>query len=75
MILITTKRGKSGASTMSYSGTIGFSSIAKKLPVFSTDEYKKEVVAIGGELDDKGGSTDWQDVITRKGVTQNHNRT
>ncbi|MEP6628101.1 MAG: SusC/RagA family TonB-linked outer membrane protein, partial [Ginsengibacter sp.] len=75
VILITTKRGKSGASTMTYSGSIGFSSIAKKLPVFSTDEYKKEVAAVGGVLDDKGGSTDWQDVITRTAVTQNHNLT
>jgi TonB-linked SusC/RagA family outer membrane protein len=75
VILITTKRGKSGASTMTYSGSIGFSSIAKKLPVFSTGEYKKEVAAVGGVLDDKGGSTDWQDVITRTAVTQNHNLT
>ncbi|MEO9004219.1 MAG: TonB-dependent receptor [Ginsengibacter sp.] len=75
VILITTKRGKSGVGSISYSGTLGVSSIARKLPVFSTDQYKKEVVAIGGVLDDKGSSTDWQDVITRTAVTQNHNLT
>ncbi|MEO8961904.1 MAG: TonB-dependent receptor [Ginsengibacter sp.] len=75
VILITTKRGKSGVGSITYSGTLGVSSIARKLPVFSTDQYKKEVVAIGGVLDDKGSSTDWQDVITRTAITQNHNLT
>lgn len=75
VILITTKRGKSGVGSISYSGTLGVSSIARKLPVFSTDVYKKEVVAVGGVLDDKGSSTDWQDVITRSAITQNHNLT
>jgi iron complex outermembrane receptor protein len=75
VILITTKRGKSGAGIISYSGTLGVSSIARKLPVFSAGEYKKEVVAIGGELDDKGSNTDWQDIITRTAITQNHNVT
>jgi TonB-linked SusC/RagA family outer membrane protein len=75
VILITTKRGKSGVGSISYSGTLGISSIAKKIPVFSTSEYKKQVVNVGGVLDDKGGSTDWQDVITRTATTQNHNLT
>ena len=75
VILITTKRGKSGVSNITYSGTLAISSLANKIPVFSTGEYKKEVVAIGGVLDDKGASTDWQDVITRTATTQNHNLT
>ncbi|WP_199727592.1 SusC/RagA family TonB-linked outer membrane protein [Hanamia caeni] len=75
VILITTKRGKSGSSTLSYVGSLAISHIARKLPVFSADKYKEEVVALGGELDDKGTSTDWQDVITRIAITQNHNLT
>ena len=75
VILITTKRGKSGVSNITYSGTLAISSLANKIPVFSTSEYKKEVAAVGGVLDDKGASTDWQDIITRTATTQNHNVT
>ena len=75
VILITTKKGKAGTSNMSYSGTLGVSELARKLPVFSAEEFKKRVTEIGGILDDKGASTDWQDVITRSAITQNHNLT
>jgi len=73
VILITTKRGKAGTSVMSYSGSLGVSNLARKIPVFSTADYKKNVVAVGGVLDDKGGNTDWQKEVTRTAITQNHN--
>ena len=75
VILITTKRGKAGTSVMTYSGSLGVSKLARKIPVFSTSEYKTQVVKAGGVLDDKGGSTDWQKEITRSAITQNHNLT
>ncbi|MEO5591632.1 MAG: TonB-dependent receptor [Chitinophagaceae bacterium] len=75
VILITTKRGKAGTSVMSYSGSLGISNLARKIPIFSTADYKKNVVAVGGVLDDKGGNTDWQKEITRTAITQNHNIT
>ena len=75
VILITTKKGKAGTSNMSYSGSLGISKLARKLPVFSASEFKQRVTEIGGILDDKGASTDWQDVITRQAITQNHNLT
>jgi len=75
VILITTKRGKAGTSVMTYSGSLGVSNLARKIPVFATEEYKKQVVAAGGVLDNKGGSTDWQKEITRTAITQNHNIT
>ena len=73
VVLITTKKGKAGISRLSYGVTGGISRIAKKLPVFSAEEYKKQVVALGGALEDFGGSTDWQDEVTRTAYTQNHN--
>lgn len=73
VILVTTKRGKAGISTTNYSYNAGISKLANKLPVFSTEEYKKQVTALGGTVDDFGGSTDWQDEITRTAFTQNHN--
>ncbi|MCF1714113.1 SusC/RagA family TonB-linked outer membrane protein [Flavihumibacter sp. RY-1] len=73
VVLITTKKGRSGFSSVNYNFTAGVSKIANPLPLFSTEEYKRQVVALGGELEDFGGSTNWQDEITRTAFTQNHN--
>lgn len=74
VILITTKRGKEGFSGINYSGSVGISKIARKLPLLSAEEFRKEVRALGGtDLIDEGGNTDWQDEITRTAITHNHN--
>lgn len=73
VIIINTRKGRAGTSSMSLNSSFGLSNISRKLPVFSADEFRRNVVAIGGLLDDKGGNTDWQDVILRQGFTQNHN--
>jgi iron complex outermembrane receptor protein len=76
VILITTKKGKAGVSTMNYSSSIAVSELSRALPVFSGDEFRKEVAALGGDpLDDRGANTDWQKVISRTAYTQNHNLT
>jgi iron complex outermembrane receptor protein len=73
VILITTKQGKAGVSQVTVSSNVGMSTIANKLPVFSPDEFRKQVVAIGGSLEDRGGNTDWQDELTQTAITQDHN--
>lgn len=73
VILITTKRGKAGTSTLSASASLGISTLSRPLPLFSADEYRKQVVAVGGVLDDKGADTDWQKVIARTAYTKNYN--
>ncbi|WP_153796104.1 SusC/RagA family TonB-linked outer membrane protein [Foetidibacter luteolus] len=73
VILITTKKGKAGVSRLDYTFSGGISKIARALPVFSAEEYKKQVVALGGTLEDFNGATDWQKEITRTAFTQNHN--
>lgn len=75
VILITTKKGKAGISTMNYSSSLAVSELSRALPVFNAADFRKEVVALGGVLDDKGADTDWQKVITRRAYTQNHNLT
>lgn len=72
VILITTKSGKAGTTQLSVSSKVGVSNIAKKLPVFSADEFRKNVVAIGGNLIDRGGNTDWQDELTTSAITNEH---
>jgi len=75
VILITTKRGKAGTSNMSFSTSLGISNVTRKLPVYDAATFRTKVKEIGGLLDDKGASTDWQDEIFRTGYTQNHNLT
>jgi iron complex outermembrane receptor protein len=73
VILITTKRGAQGTSKITVSSSVGFGKISHKIPVFSADEFRKQVVAVGGKLEDKGANTDWTDVLTRTAVTNDHN--
>lgn len=73
VIIITTKKGKAGVSELSLSANLGVSKLARALPVYSAGEFRKIVPAIGGTLDDKGGNTDWQKLITRTANTQNYN--
>ena len=75
VIIITTKKGKAGTSRLAFSTSLGFSKLARALPVFSADEFRREVPKLGGVLDDQGGSTDWQKEVTRTAFTQNHNLT
>lgn len=75
VIIITTKRGRAGTSVLNFTTSAGISKVARKLPVFSTDEFKKQVVAVGGDLEDFGSSTDWQDEIFRTGHTYENNLT
>ncbi|MEZ4970726.1 MAG: TonB-dependent receptor [Flavobacteriaceae bacterium] len=74
VVIITTKNGKAGISKISLSTNVGVSTLARKLDVFSADEFRRQVAAIpGNELIDGGGSTDWQEELTRAAITQNYN--
>lgn len=73
VILITTKKGKTGFSTFNYSTSYGFSKMARALDVFTADEYRQQVPAVGGVLEDLKASTDWQKEISRTALTKNHN--
>jgi iron complex outermembrane receptor protein len=73
VIVITTKKGSKGQSKINLSMSTGFSSLANKVDVFSADEFRKQVVAVSGTLQDGGANTNWQDALTRTGVSQNVN--
>lgn len=73
VIVITTKKGKSGSSRVNFSASTAWSSIAKKIDVFGSDEFRNQVVAVGGALEDFGGNTNWQDELTQVGVSQDYN--
>ncbi len=73
VVLITTKKGKAGVSNLTFSTSLGIATLARPLNVYSADEYRKQVPAVGGVLEDLGANTDWQKEITRTAYTQNHN--
>jgi iron complex outermembrane receptor protein len=73
VILITTKRGKSGAPVVDVSASTSFSNVLKKLEVLDASEYRqalKDYSITGGDF---GGNVDAFDEITRTAVTQNYN--
>ena len=67
VILVTTKRGKSGKASVDYNGSLAISSIANNVDVMSPDEF---VVAGGVDL---GSRTDWLDKVTMDGTTKINN--
>ncbi|SHG74715.1 iron complex outermembrane recepter protein [Chryseolinea serpens] len=70
VVVITTKRGKSGKTEMNASVSTGWSSLSNKIKVFSADEFRRQVPAEGGTLYDGGGNTDWQKELTQTGLSK-----
>lgn len=68
VILVTTKQGKRGGGvTANYNGYVAAATILNEQPVMTASEY----IAAGGN--DLGSVTDWQDEVTRTGVSNVHN--
>ncbi|MCB9266959.1 MAG: SusC/RagA family TonB-linked outer membrane protein [Lewinellaceae bacterium] len=74
VVIVTTKKGRSGDPTINFSLSTGVSSILKKYDVLTGDEYRAALAEYGlGSGGDFGGSVDAQDEITRSAITQNYN--
>lgn len=84
VVIVTTKRGKSGKTAFTVSGFSGVQTIARKLDVLNRDEFIDHMTFIArqrgttGNLPTAFGSnpdglpdTDWQDVIFRPAATNN----
>ncbi len=73
VIVITTKKGKAGKTEMNVTASTAWSTLANKIDVFSADEFVSQVNAVGGNLFDAGGDTDWQDELTQTARSNNVN--
>jgi TonB-linked SusC/RagA family outer membrane protein len=88
VILITTKKGKSGQNNLNYDSYIGFDEAARNMKVLDAADYITTInklrtnagqapAAFYGDIDGDGKpdtvNTDWQKVVARKGLVQNHN--
>jgi TonB-linked SusC/RagA family outer membrane protein len=82
VILITTKRGKAGETSISYNGYYGVTTIARKYKMFNAEEYAASRDAGSGswgympeelEMMKTGKSTDWQDLMYQNGMVTDQN--
>ncbi|WP_031527535.1 SusC/RagA family TonB-linked outer membrane protein [Dyadobacter crusticola] len=73
VILITTKKGKSGQASVTYSGSLGISKMARPLDILSGPEFVAEAQKLGSTVINEGADTDWQKEISRTATTHNHN--
>jgi len=72
VVLITTKKGKQGRSSVTYDGYTGISQIREKLDLLSPAEFRSYTKEDGSKLLDLGASVDWQDEVFTTGITQSH---
>lgn len=82
VIIITTKRAKSGQTTVSFDASYGSERVAKKPEIADAYEYTRIINLAsensGGDPvyadpDLFGAGTDWWNEVTQKGVVQNYN--
>jgi len=76
VILITTKKGRSGAPVINFSTVNSYLTVAKKVDVLSADQIRAYVNA-NGNADQKAllgtANTDWQDVIYKNVFSTDNN--
>ena len=83
VVLITTKRGKSGDMVVSYENYFGFQSVNERVDMLNGGEYLKvlsdinvegggDVLSTPAEISAMGSGFDWQDIIFRSSIVQNH---
>jgi len=72
VVLITTKRGQSGATKIDISGSTGVSTLARQIDILDGDEYRAALSKYGLTAGDFGGNVDAIDEITRAAYNQNY---
>lgn len=79
VIIVTTRRGKEGRTTLTYDGYYGVSYVPKnrRLNVLNVDEYIALQAELGRDFSQFKGKpfVDWQDAIFRRGPVNSHNLT
>jgi len=73
VILITTKRGKSGAPTVDFNTYYGTESISQKPNLLDGAQFRQASKQYNQTFTDNGANTDWLKTITRTAQTKNYN--
>ena len=71
VIIVTTKKGVEGRTTVSYDGLVGAGTQSRYYDLLTSNEYR---AAIGSNSSfyDKGANTDWQKAVSRTAYQQRH---
>ena len=83
VVLITTKRGKSGEMQVSYENYFGFQGVNERVDMLNGGEYLQvlsdinvegggDILSTPAEISAMGEGYDWQDIIFRNSMIQNH---
>jgi TonB-linked SusC/RagA family outer membrane protein len=72
VVLITTKRGQSGATKIDVNASAGISNLARKIDVLDGDEYRAALSRYGLTSGDFGSNVDAMDEIMRTAYNQNY---
>jgi len=75
VILITTKKGKQGQTSINYSNYVAADAATKTPEVLTAQQWRDYTASHNMDVSglDKGANTDWFDEITHTGISQNHN--
>lgn len=84
VVIITTKKGRHGPVSVNYNGYLGMQHAAKEIDVLNGSQYMQVLNDLSvdqgtaplytqHQIDSIGKGTDWQDVIYRTAIAQNHN--
>jgi len=76
VVIITTKKGKSGQSSLNFSASTSFGSTLKRYDLVKASDYPAALTNSGNHVNSVTvgkGNTDWQNEIYRTAVSQNYN--
>ncbi|WP_419803534.1 SusC/RagA family TonB-linked outer membrane protein [Mucilaginibacter sp.] len=73
VIIITTKKTAAGKTTVEYTENSSLDVIPKKLHVLNAEEWSNQANLLGVNISaNHGSNTDWYNLLTQNGFTQNH---
>ena len=75
VVIVQTKSGRGAqGGAFSYDASVSISNPAEEFDLLNREQYLTAIEQFGGdpEAQDFGADTDWQDVVTRTAVSQNH---
>ena len=73
VILVTTKKGQAGKTSVEFTENTSLDVIARKLKILDAAGWTAQSQAQGVDASaNHGANTDWYNLLTRNGVTQNH---
>lgn len=73
VILVTTKKGTSGRTNVSYNGSYSINNVENRLEVLNGDQFRRLGEETGVSILDLGSNTDWFETITQRGTSNIQN--